>query len=129
MWMEDEGITPRFVIRDRDRRFPDEFDTFWKPDVRCIRTPPKAPKANAFAESFIASTKREVLNYFVCFNLGQLDYVLRVWIEHYHEDRPHRGVGRDNTVLDPSFVPKAEGTIRCKSALGGILKSYYREAA
>ena len=100
MWLEDEGIDPRFLIRDRDRKYPDEFDTFWKPEVRCIRIPPKAPKANAFVESFIASTKRETLNHFVCFSRGQLDYILRVWLKHYHKQRPHRGVGRDNTFLD-----------------------------
>ena len=129
MWMADEGITPRFLIRDRDRKYPDEFDNFWKPDVRCIRTPPRAPKANAFCESFIGTTKREVLNHFFCFSRGQLDYILRVWLNHYHEQRPHRGVGRDNTVLDENFVPNTEGRVHCKTELGGILKSYYREAA
>jgi len=129
MWMEKEGITPRFIIRDRDRKYPDEFDQFWKPEVRCIRIPPWAPKANAFVESFIGSTKLEVLNHFVCFSRGELDYIIRVWLKHYHEQRPHRGVGRDNTVLDTSFVPETEGSIRCKSELGGILKSYCREAA
>lgn len=129
MWMEDEGIKPRFLIRDRDRKYPDEFNAFWKPDVRCIRIPPKAAKANSFVESYIASTKREVLNHFICFSRGQLDYILRVWLDHYHHRRPHRGVGRDNTVLDESFVPQTEGRVRCRSELGGILKSYYREAA
>jgi len=130
MWMEDEGIKPRFLIRDRDRKYPDEFDNFWKTeDVRCIRIPPKAPRANSFVESFISSTRREVLNHFICFSRGQLDYILSVWLRHYHEARPHRGVGRDNTVLDDSFVPQTEGHVRCHSELGGILKSYYREAA
>ena len=129
MWMEDEGIRPRFIIRDRDRKYPDEFDAFWKPDLRCIRIPPKAPKANSFVESHIGKMKHEVLNNFFCFSRGQLDYILRVWLKHYHEQRPHRGVGRDNTVLDVDFVTQTEGPVRCKSELGGILKSYYREAA
>jgi putative transposase len=129
MWMANEGITPRFLIRDRDRKFPDEFNEFWKPDVRCIRIPVRAPKANSFAESFIASTKRECLHFFICFSRPQLDRILRVWLQHYHEQRPHRGVGRDNTVLDEHFVPKSEGAVRCKSELGDILKSYYRLAA
>ncbi len=60
---------------------------------------------------------------------SQLDYIIPVWLKHYHEQRPHRGVGRDNTVLDESFVPINEGPICCRSELGGILKSYYREAA
>ena len=73
--------------------------------------------------------KQEVLNNFICFSRTQLDHILRVWLKYYHEQRPHRGVGRDNTVLDENFVPITEGKIRCKSELGGMLKSYYREAA
>ena len=60
---------------------------------------------------------------------GQLDYILSVWLKHYHEQRPHRGVGRDNTVLDENLVPQTKGPIRCKTELGGILKSYYHQAA
>ena len=130
MWTEDEGIDLRFLIRDRDGKYPHAFDMFWKEaDVRPIKIPPRAPMANAFCESFIGTTKREVLNHFICFSRGQLDYILRVWLKHYHEQRPHRGVGRDNTVLDENFVPQTEGRVRCKTELGGILKSYYREAA
>lgn len=129
MWMEDEGIKPRFLIRDRDRKYPDEFDAFWNPVVRCIRIPPKAAKANCFVETYIGKMKHEVLNHFICFSRGQLDHILRVWLDHHHFRRPHRGVGRDNTVLDDSFVPQLEGRVRCRSELGGILKSYYREAA
>jgi putative transposase len=84
--------------------------------------------ANAFCESYIGKTKQEVLNHFICFSRGQLDYILRVWLKHYHEQRPHRGVGRDNTVLDVDFAPQTEGHIRRKSEIGGILKRYYREA-
>ena len=130
MWMEDEGIDPRFLIRDRDRKYPDEFNEFWKEaEVKPIKTPPRAPMANAFCECYIGTTKREVLNHFICFSRGQLDYILRVWLKHYHEQRPHRGVGRDNTVLDENFTPNSEGRVHCKTELGGILKSYYREAA
>ena len=85
--------------------------------------------ANAFVETYIGKMKQEVLNHFFCFGLDQLDYINRVWLKHYHEQRPHRGIGRDNTVLDETFVPRTEGVVRCKSELGGILKSYYREAA
>ena len=109
---------------------PDEFNQFWKTeDMRCIRIPVKAPKANSFCETYIGKTKAEVLNNFICFSRGHLDHILRVWLKYYHEERPHRGVGRDNTVLDENFVPMTEDPIRCKSEFGGILKSYYREAA
>ena len=130
MWMDDDGFETRYLIRDRDKKFPPEFDPFWKDEgIRVIKTPVKAPKANAFCESFIGSTKRETLNHFVCFSLEQLDYINREWLTHYHEHRPHRGVGRDNTVLDEDFVPEDEGEVRSRTRLGGLLREYYREAA
>ncbi len=66
MSMGDEGIKPRFLIRDRDRKFPDEFNKFWKPDVRCIRIPVRAAKANSFVETYIGKMKAETLNHFIC---------------------------------------------------------------
>ncbi len=130
MWMDDEGIKPDYFIRDRDKKYAEVFDAFWKNvGIRPIKIPPRAPKANAFVETYIGKMKQELLNHFICFGLDQLDYINRVWLKHYHEQRPHRGIGRDNTVLDETFVPQTEGVIRCKSEFGGILKSYYREAA
>ena len=85
--------------------------------------------ANAFCESFIGTTKREVLNHFVCFSQGQLDYIVREWLLHYHSHRPHRGVGKDNVVLDTEFVAQREGAVRSRTKLGGILREYYRDAA
>jgi putative transposase len=130
MWMEDEGISPRYLIRDHDRKYPDEFDAFWKDSkVRPIKIPPRPPMVNAFVETYIGKMKQEMLNHFMCFGLDQLDYINRMWLKYYLEQRPHRGVGRDNTVLDANFIPQSEGAVRCKKELGGILKIYYRDAA
>jgi putative transposase len=97
--------------------------------VRCIRTPPRAPVANAFCECFIGKLKRECLDHFLCFSLGQLRHIVSTWIRHYNEFRPHQGFGMNNEVLDETFEPQTVGPIRCKHELGGIIKSYYREAA
>lgn len=130
MWLDDIGVQPRFLIHDRDRKFPDEFRAFWKTEgVRCIRIPLKAPRANAFAETWIESHKRGCLNYFICFSLDQLDYIKTTWVTYYNTLRPHRGVGMTNDVLNEDFQPQLHGTVRCKQQLGGIIKSYYREAA
>ncbi len=130
MWMEEEGIVPHFFLRDRDRKYPDKLNDFWKASgVRCLKSPPRAPKANAFVEAFIGSLKRECLNRFVCFSKDQLDYIVRTWDKHYNTERPHRGSGIDNNVLDRPFQPLTRGTIRRKQQLGGIISSYYREAA
>jgi len=129
MWLDDMGVNPRFVIHDRDRKYPDEFKIFWKSEgVRCIRIPLKAPQANSFCESFIETLKREALNYFMCFDLAQLDYILTSWVRYYNGLRPHRGLGMNNEVLDETFVPQSQGIVRCRQQLGGIIRSYYREA-
>ena len=94
-----------------------------------LKIPPKAPRANAFAECWIGKAKHYCLNYFVCFSRDQLDYIVRTWVRHYHTERPHQGKDIGNHVLDEKFVPMTKGKIRCKRELGGILTSYYRDAA
>ena len=49
--------------------------------------------------------------------------------ELYNTTRPHQGQGMDNNVLQPNFHPIRDGPVKCRTALGGIIKSYYREAA
>lgn len=130
MWIEDEGIELKFLIRDRDKKDPKEVDTFWRDGkVRLIKIPSRAPMANSYVETYIGPFKREVLNHFVCYSLEQLDYIIRIWLCHYHEQRPHRGVERNNTVLDVDFVPQSKGQVRCRTQLGGLIREYYREAA
>jgi putative transposase len=99
MWLDDVGVKPRFVIHDRDRKYPDEFKAFWKSEgVRSIPIPLKAPRANALTETWIESLKRECLNCFMCFSEEQLDYVPTTWVRHYNFERPHRGIGMKNEV-------------------------------
>ena len=130
MWIEDEGLDIRFLIHDRDRKYPDKIKAFWKAeDVTTIPTPYRSPKANAFCEAFVGTIKRECLNKFFCFSLGHLHHINSVWIRYYNSRRPHRGVRRANDVLDVDFKPTSEGRVRCKEELGGVIRSYYREAA
>ena len=130
MWLADMNVTPRFLIHDRDKKFPKRFREFWKSEgVRCIKTPLRAPMANSYIETWIESYKRECLNLFVCVDPAQLDYITTSWLRHYNFLRPHRGIGKNNEVLDKSFRPQTHGAVRCEQQLGGIIKSYYREAA
>lgn len=85
--------------------------------------------ANAFVETWIESHKRECLNHFMCFSLDQRDYIIKTWVRYYNTLRPHRGIGMKNEVLDETFQLQLHGTVRCRQQLGGLLKSYYREAA
>ena len=97
--------------------------------ARVIQIPHRAPDANAFAESFIGTIKRECLDFFVCFSRSQLDYSLRTWVRHYNVERPHRGRDIGNNVLQVDFRPVRDGPIRRKRQLGGIIISYTPDAA
>ena len=130
MWCTEQGIMPKFLIRDADTKFSTSFDTVWESETaRVIQIPHRAPDANAFAESFIATIKRECLDFFICFSRSQLDYILRTWVRHYNTERPHRGRDIGNNVLQVDFQPVRDGPIRRKRQLGGIVTSYTRDAA
>lgn len=130
IWCDEQGITPEFLIRDADTKFSASFDAVWTSEAtRVIQIPHRAPDANAFAESFIATIKRECLDFFICFSRSQLDYILRTWVRHYNTERPHRGRGIGNNVLQVDFRPVRDGPIRRNRQLGGIVTSYTRDAA
>lgn len=127
-WAEDEGLKVKWLIHDRDTKFSGKFRDFWRDSgVRPLQTPRRAPRANAYCESFIGTLKRECLDYFWCLSLRQVDHILKEWLEHYHGQRPHQG--KDNNVLAMNFAPQAEGKVTCRERLGGVVREYYREAA
>jgi putative transposase len=73
----------RFLIRDRDSKFTAAFDAvFTGADIRIIRTPARAPRANAIAERFIGTLRRECLNHLLITGPRHLDIVLREYVRH-----------------------------------------------
>jgi putative transposase len=83
----------RFLIRDRDSKFTTAFDAvFTGADIRIIRTPIRAPRANAIAERFIGTLRRECLDHLLIIGPRHLTAVLREYIEHYNGHRPHRAL-------------------------------------
>ncbi|MCB9852837.1 MAG: transposase [Phycisphaerales bacterium] len=138
MWIDDEKLESRFLIHDRDSKFSSGFrDVFKHADMRCLRTPPLAPDANAFAEAWIGALKRECLNHFLCFSLSHLNHIGREYSRYFNEHRPHQGL--DNQTIPAAAngpaskpllqeVPSPQ-SIRCQRFLGGLLRHYYRAAA
>src|SRR4051794_3363182 len=91
MDLEDAAQRFRFLIRDRDSRFTAAFDAvFTAMDVKTVRTPVRAPRANAIAERFIGSVRRELLDRTLIINQRQAITVLTEYAEHYNSHRPHR---------------------------------------
>ncbi len=91
------------------------------------RIPRGIPVMNAFAKRFVRSIKMECLDHFICFSESHLDYLIEEYLEHYHKDRPHQGI--KNRTIKPRHPPPISGKIVLKSRLGGVLKTYERQAA
>ena len=131
MWAEDNGIQPDRMILDNDQVYQQTgFDDKLKSiGIEPVHTPLYSPQANSFCESHIGKLKQECLNFFMCFSLSQLDYIVEKWREHFVKHRPHQGKDIGNKPLDKSFKPSETGQVKCASSLGGLLQSYYRDAA
>lgn len=139
MWLEDEKLEMSHLLRDRDTKFAGSFDrTREVAGVQIVRTPYKSPIANCYAESWIATLKRECLNHFFCISLQHLDYIVQTYVGYYNRLRPHQGKGnRPLTMSDaPIHIcatksPPTEevGSIQRHELLGGLLSHYERKAA
>jgi transposase InsO family protein len=93
MMLEDRVHPLKFLIRDRDTKFTSTFDEVFRAEgIRIIRTPIRAPQANAFAERFVGTVRRECINRMLIFGRRHLERVLAEYVVHYNEHRPHRAL-------------------------------------
>jgi putative transposase len=84
MDLDDHAGRFRFLIRDRDAKFTRSFDAIFASEgMRVVKTPVRAPKANAFAERFVGTVRRECLDWLLILNRRHLDRVARVFVDHY----------------------------------------------
>jgi transposase InsO family protein len=119
----------RFLIRDRDSKFTTSFDAvFASADIRIIRTPVRAPRANAIAERFIGTLRRECLDQVLITGRRHLAAVLREFVEHYNTHRPHRSLDQ-HPPAGPTPPPfgAAVRPLR-RDRLGGLLHEYLQVA-
>ncbi len=135
MWLDDHDVEFTHLIRDRDAKFSAGFDAIIESaDARIVKTPVRAPNANAFSESWISRLRAECLNQFLCFSMKHLDFIVQTFARFHKERRPHQSKG--NRVLTftgdspspPDLTHEPLGRIRCQQELGGLLKHYARAA-
>ena len=121
----------RFLLRDRDAKYSGPFDAVLRAEgVRIIRTPIRAPRANAFAERFVRTVRRECLDHVLIYDRRHLERVLGAYVAHYVDERPHRGLGLAVPAgIRPAQVPGATPTlVERRDVLGGLIHEYRRAA-
>jgi putative transposase len=120
----------RFLIRDRDGKYSGPFDEVFRGEgIRIVKTPVRAPKANAIAERFVRTLRGECLDWLLILNRRHLERVLRVYVDHYNRERPHRALEHRVPESDERRERSPAGEIRRRDRLGGLIHEYYRAAA
>ncbi len=131
MDLDDRGRQVRFLLHDRDSKFAAAFDAvFTGEGIRIVRTPVRAPNANAHVERWVGSVRRECLDRLLIISRRQLEHVLRVYVRHYNRGRPHRAL--DLQPPDPTAVassargdpPAPLPGVHRLDLLGGLIHEY-----
>jgi putative transposase len=118
----------RVLICDRDPKWSGTVAAFLEREgVRIIRTPARAPNCNAYAERFVRSIKEECLNGMLLLGERHLRRAIAEFVAHYHAERNHQGIG--NELLQPRNRTDAQGVVRRRPRMGGMLNFYYRAVA
>jgi hypothetical protein len=120
----------RFLIRDRDSKFTAAFDAvFTAIDIQIIKTPVRAPRANAIAERFVGTIRRELLDRLLIINQRHAASVLREFQSHYNDHRPHRALGQAAPARPLSQrAPTDIRKIQRHDRVGGLLHEYQHVA-
>jgi putative transposase len=117
----------RFLVRDRDTKFTAAFDAIFI--AQGLRTPVRAPRANAYAERWVGTVRREVLDRMLILGCRQLRAVLAKYVDHYNLHRPHRALGQ-TPPLGPGVpvVLAPAGRVVRRDRLGGLIHEYTQVA-
>jgi putative transposase len=123
------------IMHDRDTKFTAGFDSALESaGMEAQRSAYRAPNTAAFVERFVQSIKQECLDHFVVCGQRHMDHLCREFVEHYHAERPHQGLG--NELLLPRRQTRKRQTdmtplanLGCRTRQGGLPKHYHRKAA
>ena len=125
------GQTPKYLIRDNDRKFGQHFARVAATSgIKVLRTPYRTPRANAVCERFLGSVRRECLDHFLILHEKQLHRLLKTYVRYYNQARPHQGIGQ--RIPDPPALsappPNQPNQVISIPVLGGMHHNYQRVA-
>ncbi len=131
MDLHDRGVSVRFLLRDHDAKFTRSFDdVFSSEGGQVLRTPIRAPKANAHAERWVQTVRAECLDWTLVLGRRHLLRLLRGYVRHYNEQRPHRSLALAVPEAGARRSPQVNpGEVRRRDVLGGLIHEYHEVAA
>ena len=134
MDLQDAGTTVRYLIRDRDAKFPALFDeVLADAGIAVVLTGIRMPRMNAVMERWVRTCRRELLDRTLIWNQAHLLHALREFESHYNEHRPHRTL-RQSAPLHAAPEPITDQAriieldVRRHDRVGGVLHEYEHAA-
>jgi putative transposase len=119
-----------FLIQDRDTKVHQRLDSvFTSEGIRILRTPVQAPRANAIAERWIGTVRRELLDRMLIVNRRHLEHALAEYVAHFNHHRPHRAL-HQTAPLRPLPPPASPPHLhlRRRDRLEGLIHEYVQVA-
>ncbi len=120
------GTAPRFLIRDRDSKYGEGFTCVGTgTSIDILKTPYRAPKANAICERFLGSVRRECLDHVLVLGERHLHRVIKEYITYFNQARPHQGIEQKIPEKPPSVVEEQRrGKVIAIPVLNGLCHDY-----
>jgi putative transposase len=136
MDLDQQDLSISLLLRDHDAKFTRSFDqVFTSERAKVLRTPIQAPRANAYAERWVQTVRTECLDWTLVLGRRHLLRIVRSYLRHYNQQRPHRGLALavpdspDHGDLRQGSRPIRPHNVSCREVLGGLIHEYHAVAA
>jgi transposase InsO family protein len=129
MGLEDRTGSFRFLIRDRDAKFTSAFDTIFAGEgAQVVRTPPRTPRANRYAERWVRTVRAECTDRMLIYDERHLRSVLGEYAGHYNRHRPHQSRQQRPPDQDSQATASLGLPVQRRKVLSGVINEYHRAA-